>query len=81
MLRAHFQKDVDEGAGLEVVTLEPVSEHVENCQQPFLGRVSAAPGFRNDEVDRPDLVAERQEGKNQRILGRKVAVERRLGHA
>ena len=40
-----------------------------------------APRLGDDQVHRPDLVAERQEGQNQCILGREVAVKSGFSHA
>ena len=81
MLRAHFQQHVDERAGLEVVPAEPVTEHVEHREQLFLGRAAAPTGLGNDQVHRPHLVTERQEGQDQGVLGGEMPVERRFGNA
>jgi len=75
MLGAHFKEYVDESAGLEIITLEPVSKHVEDGQEAFLRSVAPAPGFGDDEVHGPHLVAKGEEGKNERIFGGEVPIE------
>lgn len=81
MFTTHFKQDVDERARLKVFPLEPVTEYVEDGEQLLLGGISTAPGVRDDQVHGPDLVAKREEGKNQIVLGRKVAVEGGLCHS
>jgi len=79
MLGTHLQQHVDERAGLEVLGVEPLVEHVEDGQQ-LPKRGGGQPrrlGF--DDVHGPPLLAVGEERQCQVVLGGEVVVQRGLG--
>src|SRR5215211_659141 len=79
VLWPHLEQCVDEGAGLEVRAPEPFVEGVEDRQQLRFRRRAAASGFGFDPAYGPALLAPLEEGQDEVVLGREVAVEGPLG--
>src|SRR2546428_454919 len=69
----HFEKDVDEGAALEIVALEPLVKHVENREQAVAGGRCTALYLRLEPLAGPQLLAPLKEGQHQFILGDEVS--------
>src|SRR4029079_943548 len=65
-----LEQHVDERAALEVVTVEPLVEEVEDREQPSLRRRSAAPRLHLDPAVRPDLLALAEELEHELVLRR-----------
>ena len=76
-----LEQNVDERAALEVVLAEPLVEGVEDREQSLFGGGAAAPGLGFDPLARPELLAPLQESEHKVVLGREMAVERRLRDA
>ena len=77
-----LEHHVDERAALEVVAREPLAEDVEDRQQPL--RAASRARARTvvlQPVARPALLAPLEEGQDEVVLGREVAIERHLRHA
>jgi hypothetical protein len=78
---ADLEQDVDERAALEVLALEPAVEDVEDREQPLVGLASALLDLALEPVLGPALLAAREEGEHERVLGAEVAVQRHPGDA
>ncbi len=76
---AGLEQDVHEGATLEVLTVEPLVEEVEDREQLLLGRRAATPRLRLDPPLRPPLLAPLEKRERQIVLRGEVPVEGRLG--
>ena len=74
-----FEQRVDERAALVVGTPEPRVEGVEDGERTLLRAGGAAIGFGLEPSVRPALRAPLQKRDHERLLGRKVVIERRLG--
>jgi hypothetical protein len=81
VLRPELEQHVDERAGLEILATEPLVEGVEDGEQLLLRAGPTPPRLRLDPPDGPALLTPFEEGDDEVVLRRKVAVERRLGDA
>ena len=79
MIGAHLQQHTDERAGLVVVELEPLVEYIENGEQPPFGVFRARSRTLFEDAECPVRLPAFEDGEHERVLGRKVTVERGFG--
>ena len=68
MLRPHLEQNIDEGARLEVIAVEPLVEDVEDREQSVLWSGAATLSLGFDVVSGPALLAKVEEREHKVVL-------------